>query len=110
MLTGAPVPDVASANITPDPAGISYDDERLFIETLRTGRVHVRELSPHMPWIIYRNMSDEDLKSVFAYLQTFKPSSHHVDNIEPPAYCARCGATHGLGDMNTEKPSSDAPH
>ena len=35
-----------------------------------------------MPWWAFRNMSDEDLKAIFAYLQTVKPVRHHVDKSE----------------------------
>jgi hypothetical protein len=31
-----------------------------------------------MPWFIYRNMNDEDLKSIFAYLKTTKPVENRV--------------------------------
>jgi hypothetical protein len=58
----------ASANITPDPSGISYYDEAMFIRTMRTGKVGARLLNPPMPWWVFRNMSDDDLKAIFAYL------------------------------------------
>jgi hypothetical protein len=32
-----------------------------------------------MPWFVYKNMSDEDLKSIFAYLKTVKA----VENVVP---------------------------
>jgi len=38
-----------------------------------------RQLLPPMPWPVYRNMTDEDLKAIFAYLKTTKP----VRNIVP---------------------------
>lgn len=71
-----------SANITPDPSGISYYDEDLFVRTMRTGHVGARALNPPMPWWVFRNMSDEDLKSIFAYLRTVKPVHNRVDNSE----------------------------
>ena len=71
-----------SANITPDPSGISYYDETMFVHTLRTGRVGARALNPPMPWWAFRNMSDDDLKAIFAYLRTVKPVRHHVDKSE----------------------------
>lgn len=93
-----------SANLTADPSGIlSYYDENLFIETLRTGQVKARKLSPVMPWVAVRNMSDEDLKAIFAYLRTRRPVRHVVDNTEPPSYCPMCGQTHGFGDRNQPK-------
>ena len=92
--------EVASANITPDPSGISYYDEALFIEAMRTGRVKARSLKLPMPWPIYKNMTDDDLKAVFAYLRTLKPVHHLVDNTELPTQCKICGEKHGLGDHN----------
>ena len=71
-----------SANITPDPSGISYYDDVMFVHTLRTGRVGARALNPPMPWWAFRNMSDDDLKAIFAYLRTVKPVRHHVDKAE----------------------------
>lgn len=92
---------VASANITPDASGISYYDENLFVETIRTGYLKgARKLNQIMPWSKFRNMTDEDLKAIFAYLQTFQPVQHRVDNTEPPTPCKRCGFSHGLGDQN----------
>jgi hypothetical protein len=91
---------VASTNITPSSSGIPYYDESLFLSMMRTGRVRARELSPVMPWIFYRNMTDEDLKSIYAYLRTLKPVNHQVDNTEPPTYCKLCKQNHGLGDRN----------
>jgi mono/diheme cytochrome c family protein len=113
--TGAPLPGlefggggildgpwgrVASANLTPDPSGIPYYDEALFIQTLRTGSVQARKLNSIMPWGYFRNMTDEDLKAIFAYLKTLKPVKHTVDNSETPTKCKVCGAMHGGGDRN----------
>ncbi len=91
---------VASANITPDPSGISYYDEALFIQTLRTGYVKARKLNQIMSWWDYRNLTDDDLKAIFAYLRTLKPVKHHVDNTESATLCKICGSPHGLGDKN----------
>jgi mono/diheme cytochrome c family protein len=78
--------EVSSANLTPDPSGIPYFDEAMFLKTIRTGHVGARPLSPVMPWQVYRNMNDEDLKSIFAYLKTLKPVSHKLDNGEPATF------------------------
>lgn len=92
--------EVAAANLTPDPSGIAYYDETMFIGVLRTGRVGgVRELSYAMPRR-FRGLTDEDLKAVFAYLRTVPPVKHRVDNTEPPAYCKLCDRTHGAGALN----------
>jgi mono/diheme cytochrome c family protein len=99
-FSGTPLPRVTSANITPDPSGISYYDENLFLEVMHTGKVKARELSAMMPWIDYGHMTDDDLKAVFAYLRTVKPVRHRVDNTLPPTYCKVCRGTHGAGDQN----------
>ena len=87
--------EVNSANITPDASGISYYDEALFIRTLRTGQVGARRLKSIMPWGYFRNMTDDDLKAIYAYLRTLPPVKHRVDNTEPPAECRVCGRRHG---------------
>jgi predicted HAD superfamily phosphohydrolase len=91
---------VASANITPDPSGIPYYDETLFIQVIRTGYVKARKLKQIMPWWTFRGLSDEDLKAIFAYLKTVTPIKHRVDNTEPSAPCRICGFSHGAGDKN----------
>jgi mono/diheme cytochrome c family protein len=91
---------VASANLTPDPTGIPYYDETLFMQAIRTGAVRTRQLNPIMPWPLMRKQTDEDLQAIFAYLKTLKPVQHRVDNTETPTLCRLCGATHGLGDKN----------
>jgi mono/diheme cytochrome c family protein len=92
--------EVTSANITPDPSGISYYDEATFIKVLRTGYVGARELKPIMPFGQFQNLSDDDLKAIFAYLRTVQPVKHRVDNTLPPTYCKICKHKHGAGDQN----------
>jgi hypothetical protein len=43
-----------------------------------------------MPWHTYRGMTDEDIVAMFAYIRTFKPVRHHVDNSEQPTFCKVC--------------------
>ena len=92
--------DVTGVNITPDPSGISCYDEDLFIRTLRTGHVGARPLNSIMPWAYFRNMNDDDLKAIFAFLRTVPPKQHRVDNSEPPTLCPLDGGYHGFGDRN----------
>ncbi|HWW60977.1 MAG TPA: hypothetical protein VN181_06395, partial [Thermoanaerobaculia bacterium] len=78
---------VVSANLTRDPSGISYYTPEMFVTTIRTGRVAgVRRLSSAMPWIHFRNLTDEDLKAIFAYLRTVPPVRHNVNNSDPPTF------------------------
>jgi mono/diheme cytochrome c family protein len=92
--------EVTSLNITPDASGISYYDEAMFIRTLRTGQVGARKLNSIMPWGYFRNMTDEDLKAIFAYLRTLPPVQHRIDNTESPTLCPMDGVRHGFGEMN----------
>ena len=92
--------EVASANITPAPSGIPYYDERLFMDAIRTGWVKARKLSQIMPWFVYRGLTDDDLKSMFAYVRAVPAVAHRVDNSKPPTPCKLCGFSHGAGDQN----------
>lgn len=100
FLLRGPWGAVASANITQSPSGIPYYDEGLFLEVMRTGMVKARELKQIMPWWYHREMTDEDLKSMFAYLRTVPQIAHRVDNSKPPTPCKLCTLTHGAGDQN----------
>jgi mono/diheme cytochrome c family protein len=91
---------VASANITPDDSGIGYYNEATFVETMRTGKVRARKLNAMMPWWAFRNMSDDDLTAIYAYLRTIKPVKHRVDNTEQRTLCPIDGQKHGLGKDN----------
>jgi len=92
--------DVTTANITPDPSGISYYDEALFLAVMRTGQVKARKLNAIMPVSFYRRLTDDDLKAMFAYLRTVKPVKHRVDNAQPPTACKLCKQKHGAGAEN----------
>jgi mono/diheme cytochrome c family protein len=100
LLMRGPWGDVSTANITPDASGISYYDEALFIEVMRTGYVKARKLNSIMPFGAFKNLTDDDLKAMFAYLRTVKPVQHRVDNTQPPTYCKLCRQKHGGGDQN----------
>jgi hypothetical protein len=82
------------------PSGIPYYDAQLFVEVMRTGYVKARPLNSIMPWPDHRHMTDENLRDIFAYLQTLKPVRHHVDNTESPALCRICNASRGAGASN----------
>ncbi len=101
---GMPLPGpwgyIASANLTPDATGIIYYNDDFFVQVLRTGEVNGQKLSPIMPVMVYKNLSDSDLKSMFAFLHTLKPVKHKVDNSQPPTACKLCRQRHGGGDQN----------
>ncbi|HWA57256.1 MAG TPA: hypothetical protein VG692_08385, partial [Gemmatimonadales bacterium] len=61
--------------------------EEMFVQTIRQGR-HAgvgRALLPPMPWENYRQMSDDDLRAIFAYLQTIPAIDNKVPAPKPPA-------------------------
>jgi len=99
LITGLPE-QASSANLTPDPSGISYYDEAQFLRTMHTGKVGARKISPNMPWWFFGQMNDNDLKAMFSYLATVKPVQHRVDNSEPVAYCRICKRKHHGGALN----------
>jgi hypothetical protein len=37
-----------------------------------------------MPWTVYRNLTDEDLKSVYAFLRTIPAIHNRIPEYEPP--------------------------
>lgn len=83
------------ANLTPDPnTGLRSGvwTEELFIKALKTGK-HMgtaRDILPPMPWQQYAQLSDDDLKAIWAYLGTIPPIVNHVpDPIPPPAASAK---------------------
>jgi len=71
-----------SANISSAETGIGNWSEEQFIRALREGKSkglkEGRPLLPPMPWFVYKNMSDLDLKAIFAYLKTSKPVENRV--------------------------------
>ena len=76
-------------NLTPDKeTGLGSWTEQQFVETIRNGRTQGRgrQLLPPMPWQMYRNLSDADLKAIFAYLKTIPAISNKVPDpvIAPP--------------------------
>lgn len=72
-----------AANLTSDETGTGNWTEQQFFTAIRKGKYKglegSRDLLPPMPWQVYRNMTDDDLRAIFVYLQTTKP----VRNIVP---------------------------
>ena len=78
-----------TANLTPDKeTGLGKWTERNFVEAIRNGK-HMgrgRPILPPMPWPVYRNFTDQDLRAMFAYLQSVPAISNRVpDPLVPPA-------------------------
>jgi mono/diheme cytochrome c family protein len=75
-------------NLTPDQnTGIGSWSEETFIKAIRTGK-HMgiaRPILPPMPWQAYANLTDSDLKAVYAYLRTIPPIQNAQPEPIPPA-------------------------
>ncbi|MDQ3283145.1 MAG: diheme cytochrome c-553 [Acidobacteriota bacterium] len=70
-----------TANLTPDRmTGIGIWNEETFIRTIRTGRHWgvSRPILPPMPWQSFAKLNDDDLKAIFAYLQSIQPVRNQV--------------------------------
>ena len=83
-----------SPNITPDakgmPGGLSAAD---FMESVRTGKVHMMEngqkpdpndIQKVMPWPEFRQMTDADWNSVYAYLSAIPHAEPSSMKCPPP--------------------------
>lgn len=80
-----------SANLTPDKeTGIgnlseeqfvsmfkSYADSNYVIRDLKKGEVNTQ-----MPWLVYKNMKEDDLKAIYSYLMTLKPVKNEINKFE----------------------------
>jgi mono/diheme cytochrome c family protein len=89
---------VFSSNITPHETGIGTWSESAFITVIRTGKAG--SLDPVMPWVAFRNMTDEDLLAIFTALKQLPPVQHRVINGIEPTYCEVCKQDHGYGSYN----------
>jgi cytochrome c553 len=75
-------------NLTPDKeTGLGSWTEAMFIKALRTGKDmgEGRPILPPMPWELIGKLPDNDLKAIFAYLQSLPPIKNAIhDPIPPP--------------------------
>ena len=76
-----------TANLTPDPeTGTGKWTERNFIDTIKTGR-HLgrgRPILPPMPIPVYRNMTEDELAAIYAYLRTIPAIRNQVPEPVAP--------------------------
>ena len=85
-------------NLTPEKlTGTGIWTEEMFIQTLRTGKHWgvSRPILPPMPWQNYAQATDEDLKSIYAYLRTVQPIKNQVPDAvlaAPPSQVASASA------------------
>ena len=77
-----------AANLTSDATGIGNWTERRFLIALRQGKFKgiesARSLLPPMPWAMYKSMSDDEMKAIFAFLKSTKPINNVVPEPQPP--------------------------
>lgn len=77
-----------SANITSDETGIGRWKFEQFKKAIREGKSKGldgnRPLMPPMPWPQYKNLSDDDLRDIFAFLKSTKPVKNLVPEPIPP--------------------------
>lgn len=77
-----------SANITSDDTGIGNWSMEKFKTAIREGKFkgdkNGRMMLPPMPWQNFALLSDEDLESMFKYLQSTKPVNNSVPPPVPP--------------------------
>lgn len=81
---------VRSANITPDPeTGIGTWTEQQFVDRFKVfadssyvpPTIGKGEFNTVMPWMMYAQMTNEDLKAMYAYLKTVKPIKNQVQRF-----------------------------
>ena len=75
-------------NLTPDSkTGIGDWPEAMFIQTLRTGKFMgmSRDILPPMPWQTIGQMTDDDLKAIYAYLKSIPPIHNPIPPPIPPS-------------------------
>lgn len=98
---------VFSTNITPHETGLKGWTPELFINVIRTGKGGV--LAPRMPWVSYKNMTDEDLTAILTALQKMPLVNHKVVNGIKETYCEVCELEHGYGENNRIIPPKAVP-
>jgi hypothetical protein len=76
-----------ATNLTPhNLTGSGAWTEEAFIKAMRTGK-HLgrgRQILPPMPWQAIGKNTDQDLKAMFAYLQSIEPIDNRVPQPLPP--------------------------
>lgn len=90
MEFGSPAGIVRSPNITSDKkTGIGQWTEETFVRRFKAyadsgytpHRVGPKDMNTPMPWMMYAGMKEDDLKAIFAYLQSLSPIEHQVEKF-----------------------------
>ena len=76
-----------TANLTPDAeTGLGAWSKEMFFNAIRTGK-HLgvgRPILPPMPWMGFKELTDQDLESIYVYLKTIPSIKNKVPDPEPP--------------------------
>ena len=80
-----------SVNITPDKTGLGDWTEETFVQRFKmyadsayvVPSVQPGEFNSIMPWVMYAEMEEDDLKAIYAYLRTVKPIENIVERFTP---------------------------
>ena len=93
-LSGGKIPQSASnavpaANITP--AGLGGWSEADFLKAMRTGiRPDGRAIGPSMPWPYYAQLTDDELRAIWRFLQAVPPRARQA-RARVPAIASQVG-------------------
>lgn len=109
---------VYARNLTPDPETGLKLTEAQFVEAIRTGKDFKAAEEGNdeqlivMPWLVYRYMTEEDLKSIYAYLRKIPPVRNAVpDDIKGAAAEAKpvpFPSSYADGDVSRTLPAESA--
>lgn len=83
-----------ASNLTPDTkTGIGMWSEETFITSMRQG-LHMEQGRPFIPPMpTYDQLTDEELKAMYAYLRSIKPVSNAVPKPQPPQHASAAPPT-----------------
>jgi len=82
---------LTTPNITPDATGLGYWSREKFIQAFKqyqdsayqSPKLAMTDYNTLMPWVMYSNMTESDLSSIYQYLRTVKPISNEVIRFAP---------------------------
>lgn len=95
LAGGRPFGPFLSRNLTPDPASTMTPAQRYqeFVNIMRTG-VDPDSLHPQfgpllqvMPWSVYQDMTDRDLRAIFEYLSAIPHAEPYCTPVNPDPIC-----------------------
>jgi hypothetical protein len=84
-------------NITPDATGIGYWNRDRFIQTFKhyqdssykSAKLAMTDFNTLMPWMMYSQMTESDLSSIYQYLRTVTPIKNEVTRFSAREVAAK---------------------